>query len=290
MMKPLLAGFLVWITVVPAAAQGTPGTLLCAFTGAMDVHATREPSSPVVARISCGTKVLLIDSSFGAPHLRLEDGKDGYLTGVNFGQWSFQQDGAPIAAATPAPNTTPVTAPVPAPLPVATSPQIREPQGGDEFRRFDVGWTVFSYNRQEEANLFGGDVNFVTHLNDTVAIVADLAVHETLDEPTLQLMAYRFGPRFYTPKIGRSVSPFLEVLAGGIRLEVSQNFTFQGVKSTVKSHENAFAASAGGGMDVRIKPWLSWRMFKLDFSYFHMDGANSRGGRVGTGLVFRFGR
>jgi hypothetical protein len=56
----------------------------------MDLQATREPSSPVVANVRCGNTLLLIDQRFGSAHLRTEDGKDGYIVEVKLGQYALQ--------------------------------------------------------------------------------------------------------------------------------------------------------------------------------------------------------
>jgi hypothetical protein len=116
---------------ISAFGQGTPGILKCAFNGSLDVHATRESSSPVITKIKCGDPILLIDNRVGSAHVRSEDGKDGFITGMNFGQWSIEPESAPPASAeaTAVPITTPQptakTNPVPS-APVQPKPLEKE--------------------------------------------------------------------------------------------------------------------------------------------------------------------
>jgi hypothetical protein len=136
----LLTAIYFLLVTIPAAyaqqrqQQGTPGILRCALSGGMDLHATRDPSSPVVTKIKCGDPVLLIDQ-LGATHLRTEDGKDGFILGANFGQWGIEPKTAaviPSVNVTPSVTTrdtrieTPVAAPTAAPVvpPVSAAPSV----------------------------------------------------------------------------------------------------------------------------------------------------------------------
>jgi hypothetical protein len=71
-----------------AYSQGTPALLRCAFNGGLDVYAHPEPSSAIIATVKCGDRLILIEvSSF--PHVRTQDGKDGFILSHNLGQWSI---------------------------------------------------------------------------------------------------------------------------------------------------------------------------------------------------------
>src|SRR5215475_5218142 len=76
-----------------AFAQEKPAILRCIFKGGVELHSTLEPSSPVIAKIPCGTPVILIDHRASSPHVRTKDGKDGYIISFNGGQWSVQAEG-----------------------------------------------------------------------------------------------------------------------------------------------------------------------------------------------------
>ena len=126
----LLMVVLFSITLI-AYGQGTPGVLRCS-RGTFDIHASRDPGSAIVARIQCGTAVLLIDEQFGSYHLRLEDGTDGYIITRNFGQFTIQPEGEPISQSVPgrAPTSRPA---------VVTVPVAPNPSGGSEgFPRMEI--------------------------------------------------------------------------------------------------------------------------------------------------------
>ena len=148
---------------------------------------------------------------------------------------------------------------------------------------------ILGYSRQGSVNLYGGDLSFTTKINQRVGVTADVAVHQTVDNPNVTVTAYRFGPQFYGPHGGR-ISTFGELLAGGTRITASStNFSSFGVSNKTSVSLNGFAAAAGGGVDLRIKPWLGWRIVQADYSFLRFVGENSNGARLGTGLVFRFG-
>jgi putative serine protease PepD len=75
-----------------ARGQGTPAVLRCIFKGSVELHATLEPSSPVLAKIPCGNQLVLIDHRASSPHVRTKDGKDGYIISFNGGQWAVQSE------------------------------------------------------------------------------------------------------------------------------------------------------------------------------------------------------
>src|SRR5215831_12261911 len=89
---------------ISANAQGTPGTLNCTLRGGLEIHASRDPGSSLIGRVQCGDAVLIIDQRFGSPHIRTEDGKDGYITSQNLGQWSIQPE--PKSASSSPPSST----------------------------------------------------------------------------------------------------------------------------------------------------------------------------------------
>jgi len=160
----------------------------------------------------------------------------------------------------------------------------------ENFRRFDIGWNVLSYARQSGEDLFGGNFSFVVRKSERLGFVADLAVHETIPFDTFTITTYRFGPRFYAPEKAR-MTAFGEILAGGTHARSSSTIFFFGGGSTTTTSpaSNGFALAAGGGLDLRIKPWFAWRIVEADYSMLRLAGDTSNGVRVDTGIVFRFG-
>src|SRR5262245_14739080 len=118
---------------ISANAQGTPGVLRCSSNVGVNLNTSRAPDSPIIARIKCGDPVLMIDQRFGSPHLRTEDGKEGYIIGLNLGQWSFEPEASPVAA--PAQNAT--ATPSVAPPSLAALPPVAGSAKRSEGFRFD---------------------------------------------------------------------------------------------------------------------------------------------------------
>ena len=94
------------------SAQGIPGVLRCTFNATLSLHATIQPGSPVVAGVRCGDPVFLIDQSLASTHVRTQDGRQGFILGLNLGQWSIQTESPERATAgvassvLPSPTTT----------------------------------------------------------------------------------------------------------------------------------------------------------------------------------------
>jgi hypothetical protein len=115
---------------ITANAQGTPGTLRCNLRGGLEIHASRDPGSSVIGRVQCGDAVLIIDQRFGSPHVRTEDGKDGYITSQNLGQWSIESESTASSSSSPS-STTKVASlgsPAAAPPNTSTPPDVPRSQ------------------------------------------------------------------------------------------------------------------------------------------------------------------
>src|SRR5467141_4301934 len=99
------------------------------------------------------------------------------------------------------------------------------------------------------------------------------------------LTTYLFGPRLNFRKFDHFV-PFGEFLVGG---------SHGGNQLTGAQGQNAFAISAGGGLDVVLTKNLAWRFAQLDYLMTtHSGPALGASGRqnnfrAATGLVLRFG-
>ena len=173
---------------------------------------------------------------------------------------------------------------------VCVLPIHAQSTNSEHFRRFDIGWNLISYARQSDADLFGGNLSFVVRKSERLGFVADLALHQTIPLLFTRITTYRFGPRFYAPEKGR-MTAFGEILAGGARASTSSTISFLGggTSTTTSPANNGFALAAGGGLDLRIKPWFAWRIIQADYSLLRIAGDTSNGVRVDTGIVFRFG-
>lgn len=132
MQRICLLIILLFTVSISANAQGTPGTLRCNLRGGLEIHSSRDPGSSVIGRAQCGDALLIIDQRFGSPHIRTEDGKDGYITSQNLGQWSIEPESTASASSSSSPSPTPKVAslasPAAAPPSTSTPPDVPRTQ------------------------------------------------------------------------------------------------------------------------------------------------------------------
>src|SRR6267378_2120638 len=72
------------------------------------------------------------------------------------------------------------------------------------------------------------------------------------------------------------ISPFVHVLAGIGRIR------------TAGISDSSFSAAIGGGFDMHLAPFISWRIFQADDVVTRFFGGTQNNARFSTGLVFRF--
>ena len=151
-------------------------------------------------------------------------------------------------------------------------------------RRFEVS-VAPSATGFAGGDTYGGAMSFVARKSDWLGLVADVATYETrVFDFSSRFTTYQVGPRVYARE-ARRLRPFAHVLAGGIR--------YHAVASPVSpfSGSNDFLLTVGGGIDVRIRPWLALKAFEWDYKREGLRGAAHYGSRLDfLGLNFRFGR
>jgi hypothetical protein len=156
----------------------------------------------------------------------------------------------------------------------------------DEPKRFELGWNPWSYLRQEGRNLWGGGGSIAMRRSDHLSYVADISVHQTRGVDTFTTSAYRFGLRYYATPKGK-FTPFAEALAGGARIGRLTSTT--GTTTTeLAPGSNGFSFAAGGGVNMAIRPWISWRVVQGDYSLIRAGGSSYNGVRIHTGGAFHF--
>jgi outer membrane protein OmpA-like peptidoglycan-associated protein len=106
---------------------------------------------------------------------------------------------------------------------------------------------------------------------------------------------YLLGPRFSFRNHER-ITPFVQVLFGGIHAsDVTLSSGCTGAGCTPLPAENAFAMTAGGGLDQRIHRLFAIRMIQAEylmtrFENFSASETESQNDmRLSSGIVFRFG-
>src|SRR5579862_4636222 len=137
--------------------------------------------------------------------------------------------------------------------------------GGYSYERFSIS---------PGRNLNGMEITGQYKFANWLGAAADLDSHFGLPSPpegrTLHFMV---GPQISFPA---RVSPFFHVLAG------IGHASFNGITDT------SFAAAIGGGIEMRIAPFISWRMIQGDDVITHYFNGIQHNARVSTGIVFHF--
>jgi opacity protein-like surface antigen len=106
--------------------------------------------------------------------------------------------------------------------------------------------------------------------------------------------SYLFGPRVSFRNESR-FTPFAQVLGGGIHASAVTATNCAGSSCTPLPSQNAFALTAGGGLDIRLIEHLTLRAVQAEYMMTRFasvpDGSSSSQNdlRLSSGLVFTFG-
>ena len=141
---------------------------------------------------------------------------------------------------------------------------------GYDYIRVNAGGTSFNFN--------GGSGQLAYNANHWLGIVGDFGGYYTSNGFHAGIFSYLFGPRINLRGHGK-VTPFAQVLFGGAR-------------SIDNSPLNAFAMTAGGGVDFKISEHFAIRPVQAEYLLTKFtDGASNQQNsfRYSAGIVFRFG-
>lgn len=143
-----------------------------------------------------------------------------------------------------------------------------------------ASYSYLRFGVSNGVNQNGGSVSIAGNVNRWLGIAADLGgYHAAPSGVTVNTFTYMGGPRFSYRKSG-SVTPFAQVLLGGVR------GTLSAFGSSVST--NGFAYSAGGGVDFRVAKHVAFRP-QLDYIGMRLGGGTVNTVRGSFGIVFRFG-
>jgi outer membrane immunogenic protein len=129
--------------------------------------------------------------------------------------------------------------------------------------------------------------NFTHSLGVVGEIASQYASNISGTGADLTLTSYLAGPRYTWTHAGR-LAPFAQVLVGGAHA----GGTLSPGSSGLPGSANAFAMTAGGGVDVGLTRRFALRAFEADYYLTRFDnGVNDHQNnlRIGIGLVVRFG-
>lgn len=140
-----------------------------------------------------------------------------------------------------------------------------------------VGYSYFREGFSGGANAQGGSFSGAGYLNSWLGIVGDFGLYHTSQSGiNANTYTYMGGPRFSIAR-SKSVSPFVQFLAGGTHVDVS------GFGSG-----NGSAFSGGGGLDLALSRHIAFRP-QFDYIALHSSGGTLHCGRASLSVVFRFG-
>ena len=133
-------------------------------------------------------------------------------------------------------------------------------------------------------NSHGGSGSLSVNPTNWLGLVADVGGYHSSDNGLgVTTISYLFGPRFVA-RSSSPVTPFVQVLFGGVHSSAS----IGGASGST----NAFAMSAGGGLDVKVSPQVALRVIQAEYLFTKLnDGIDNHQNnvRVSAGIVFRFG-
>jgi opacity protein-like surface antigen len=140
----------------------------------------------------------------------------------------------------------------------------------------------YSYTKDGEESLHGGEASLALRLTQWIAVEADVSAHygSELGISTSRLF-FLGGPRFAYRS--HSVSVFTHYLAGGVRSRAG--ISVLGVDIT--EGRTDFAMAFGGGLDVRISDRWAIRA-QADYALIRADGSTEKEPRFSAGAVYRF--
>jgi len=154
-----------------------------------------------------------------------------------------------------------------------------EVSGNYQYVRFNPGSGASGINCQ------GGSGAFGAYFTARAGIIGEFGACKVTGLPsgaTAHEMDYLFGPRMYFHSHGR-VFPYVQALVGAERFSA-------GVSGVGSGSTNAFAMTAGGGVDVTLTRHVSFRAIQVEYLYTRFSSANQNSMRLQSGLVWRFGR
>ncbi|MFZ0821805.1 MAG: hypothetical protein WAM91_17210 [Candidatus Acidiferrales bacterium] len=141
-------------------------------------------------------------------------------------------------------------------------------------------------------NLNGASGSVAYNYNRWLGFVFDLGTYYNGNVAstgqTLNVTTYLFGPRFSWRK-NEKLTPFGQVLLGG---GYAGGTLYAGGNSPLGA-QNSFAMTAGGGLDWKVQPVISIRVFQAEYLRTQFNNGvnfNQNNFRFSAGVVFHFGK
>jgi hypothetical protein len=179
---------------------------------------------------------------------------------------------------------------------------------GYSYENLDTGvsssdFTSTGTSLDNRLNLNGVHLSVADYLTKHLGVTADFSAHfnnrsDTLGGSATQskfsLYNITGGPQWRFPNTGK-VTPFVHVLAGVARRDLTETFT--GGAADFTDRNTSFAMNFGGGFDYKLNGRFAWRIAQLDYNpiFLRSRAFNSvtfsdrtlNGFRFSTGIVIK---
>lgn len=132
-------------------------------------------------------------------------------------------------------------------------------------------------------NLNGWEAGGAYKILGPLALAADFSgTSGSFQGANTHLQTYLVGPQLRFPG---PISPFAHFLVGGAHESISTNVS---PLITSGPTQNAFATALGGGLDLKVLPFISVRPIQVDYLLTHFNSSTQNQVRVSAGIVLRF--
>lgn len=138
-------------------------------------------------------------------------------------------------------------------------------------------------NLRQYPNLFGWEASGAYKIVPFLSINADFGQqYGSLNGGNVHLTTYLFGPQLSLPG---PISPFVHGEFGSAHESVSG---FTNASQISPGSNTSFATALGGGLDIKVIPFFSLRLFQIDDLVTRLYNSKQNEPRVSAGIVFHF--
>jgi hypothetical protein len=132
-------------------------------------------------------------------------------------------------------------------------------------------------------NFNGWNVGGAFKILGPLAVAADFSdTSGSFQGAHTRLKTYLAGPQLRFPG---PISPFAHFLVGGAHEATSSAVGLVTISSPT---QNAFATTLGGGLDLKVLPFISVRPIQIDYLLTHFNSNTQNQFRYSGGIVLRF--
>jgi hypothetical protein len=135
----------------------------------------------------------------------------------------------------------------------------------------------------QNLNLNGWNLGGAFKVLGPLALKADFAdTSGSFHGANTHLKTYLIGPQLRFPG---PISPFAHFLIGGAHQSTD---SANGPIITASPTRNAFATTLGGGVDLKVLPFISLRPVQIDYLLTHFNSNTQNQFRYSAGILLRF--